>query len=165
MGAEGVSAYEKLQTIEEKTVFLYAYLQKTVPASFDKDNTCFKFALFLADAVASAQLPYSSYPALIDPEQNPFLTYWVNCGKNPGNRIVYYAFMAILHGIADPKKQNEWIYDMELMGSDSLQQKLVELEHNFYDEEGPHMPNPLAYDIEEELTGLQLKLMWFFGGK
>lgn len=160
-----MSTYANLHTLEEKTVFLYAVLQKLVHSSFCKDNTCFKFALFLADAVASAQLPYSSYPVLIDPEKNPFLAYLVNCGKNPGNRIVYYAFMAILHGIADPMKQNEWIYDKELMGSEELQAKLVELEHNFYDEEGPHMPNPLAFDIEEELTGLQLKLMWFFGGK
>ncbi len=164
-GAEGVNTYKKLQSLEDRTVFLYAYLQKMVHTSFDKDNTCFKAALFFADAVAESRLPYSSYPELVDPQKNPFLAYMVNLGKNPGNRVLYYGFMSVLHEIADPMKQNSWIYDMNLMTSDDLQDKLVELEHNFYDEEGPHMPNPLAFDIDEALSDLQLKLIWFFGNK
>lgn len=164
-GAQGIKAYEKLQKLEEKTVFVYAYLQKLVHNSFSKDNTCFQLALFLTDAVATANLPYSAYPALVDPKQNPFLAYVVNLKKNPGNKVLYYGFMSILHGIADPMALNSWIYDLELMTSDELQNHLIEQEHNFYDEEGPHMPNPLAFDIEEELETLQLKLMWFFRKK
>ena len=162
---QGINAYEKLRTLDEKTIFVYAYLQKLVHSSFSKDNTCFRLALFLADAVAEANLPYSTYPALVDPKQNPFLAYVVNLNKHPGNKVLYYGLMAILHKIADPAELNSWIYDLKLMDSDDLQDRLIQLEHNFYDEEGPHMPNPLAFEIEEELETLQLKLMWFFRKK
>lgn len=161
----GTAAYERQRTLEEKTIFIYAYLSKALDKSFDKDSTCFKFALFLADAIDTAGLPYSRYPALIDPTQNPYLAYLVNLGEQPGGRIIYYGFMSILHEIADPMMQNNWIYDMELMGSDSLEEKLVSLEHDFYEEIPNSLPNPLVFDIAEELEPVQLKIMWFFGNK
>ncbi len=165
LSPEGTAAYEKQQNLEEKTIFIYTYLSKILNESFDKDHTTFKLALFFADAISSAGLPYSTYPELINPAKNPFLAYLVNLGKHPEERIVYYGFMSILHEIADPMMQNSWIYDKELMSSDALADKLVELEHNFYEEIPNSLPNPLVYDIAEQLRPVQLKLMWFFGNK
>ncbi len=161
----GVKAYQALRTQEDKTLFFYAFLQKKLHKSFENDNICFKFALFLADAVANSSLPYSTYPEIIDPQKNPYLAYLVCWEKYPGKRVLYYGFMSILHGLADPMLRNSWIYDKDLMGSEALQHKLVELERNFYNEDAALIPSPLAYEIEDNLSDLQLKLRWFFDKK
>ena len=162
---EGVKTYGAMEKLEDKTIFLYAYLQKKLHKSFEGDRTAFKFALFLADAVAGAGLPYSGYPQLIDPQSNPYLAYLTNWDKYPGKRVIYYGFMSILHGLADPMLRNSWIYDKELMGAEALQSKLVELECNFYDEDATCLPNPLSYDVGDDLSDLQLKLRWCFDGE
>ena len=162
---EGVKAYHALQKLEDKTLFLYAYLQKKLHKSFENNNACFKLALFFADAIEGASLPYSGYSEIIDPMKNPYLAYVTNWDKYPGKRVLYYGLMSILHGLADPMLHNSWIYDKALMGSELLQSKLVELERNFYDEGSACMPGPLAYDIEDELSDVQFKLRWFFDKK
>lgn len=162
---EGVKTYEGMRTIEERTLFLYSYLQKALHNSFDKDNTTFRFALFLADAVSAAPLPYNHFPALIDPRQNPYLAYLINLGKHPGKRVIYYGFMSILHGIGNAMLRNDWIYDTKLLDSEALEKKLVELDRNFYEESELFIPSPLAFDIAEELDKFQMQLIWFFNKK
>ena len=162
---EGITAYASLPSLMDKTLFFYAYLQKKLHKSYETDNACFKFALFLADAVANSSLSFSSYPEILDASNNPYLAYMVNWDKYPGKRVLYYGFMSVLHGLADPALRPSWIYDKELMGSDALQSKLLELDRNFYDEDATLMPNPLAYDIEDDLSDFQLKLRWFFDKK
>ena len=162
---EGVAAYGQQQSVEDKTLFLYAYLVKALDESYDKDNTLFRFSLFLADAVAGGGFAYSEYPKLIDSTANPFLTYLTNWKKNPGKKVLHYGFLSILHQIADPGLSNNWIYDKALMESDSLEEKLIELEHNFYADKELGLPNPRAFDIAEEHKPVQLKLMWLFASK
>ena len=162
LSQSGASAFNSKTNLEEKTLFIYAYLRKCLHESYDKDKTCFHFALFLADAIHNSQLPYGSYPALIDPTQNPYLAFLIQWGKHPGERILYYGFMSILHQIADPMDPGNWVYDKTCIGTEALAAKLVELEHNFYDERPVDLPHPGVFDIEEPLQSVQLKLMWFF---
>ena len=161
-GPQGVSLFAGLKTLEEQTLFLYAALRKRLHTSYDKDNTCFKLALFFAEAVQKAPVPYKGYPDLVDPTKNPFMAFLTNWNQRPGNRALFYGLMCVLHGLDNPMLANSWLYDKSLMESDKLQEKLLELDRNFYDEEGPSMPNPLAYDIDEQLQDLQIKLVLLF---
>lgn len=84
--AAGVAEFEKITTLEERTIFIQAFLEKTTDElkenklleyeREDAKKNNFRFALFLADAIYGSILPYSKYPALIDVNQNPFMKKW-----------------------------------------------------------------------------------------
>ena len=92
----GQKAYSAIKSLEDRSVFLYSYLRKIAPADFDEGQMLFRIAFFLADAVVDSKLPYSTYPALIDPQKNPFVAYLANVNQYPGAQTVYYVFLSIL---------------------------------------------------------------------
>lgn len=158
----GCDAFASLQTLEERSVFLYSYLKQAARVNFEEDQLLFRTAFFLADAVMESDLPYSKYPALVDPEKNPFVAYLLNADTCPGIRTVYYIFLSILHGIADPFKHNAWVYNKQISDPEYLGEKLTELGKCFC-EIGIEMPSVEAFAIEESLQTVQLKLIWLLG--
>lgn len=162
LSESGSKTYSALKTLEERSVFLYSYLKQIAKADFEEDQLLFRTAFFFADAVTGSTLPYNTYPALIDPEQNPFVAYLKNTDNFPGRQAVYCIFLAILHGIADPFQRNNWIYDKDLQDAEALNQKLTELGKEFVDG-SIKMANPDAYTLEEALQPVQLKLIWLMG--
>ena len=159
---QGQTAYSSLRTLEDRSVFLYSYLKKITKADFEKDQLLFRLSFFLADAVAGSELPYSAYPALVDPAKNPFVAYLKNTTLCPGSRAVYCICLAILHGIADPFVQNNWIYQKELQDADYLEEKLSELDKNFV-ATSVSLADPDAFAIDAPLRIVQLKLIWLLG--
>lgn len=158
----GSKAYSALKTLEERSVFLYSYLKQIAKADFEEDQLLFRVAFFFADAISGSALPYNTYPALIDPEKNPFAAYLKNTDYFPGRQAVYCVFLSILHGIANPFQQNNWIYDKTLQDAETLAQKLTELGKEFMGG-SIKMADPDAYTIEEALQPVQLKLIWLMG--
>ena len=156
---KGQKAYSSIKSLEDRSVFLYSYLRKIAPADFDEDQMLFRIAFFLADTVVDSTLPYSTYPALIDPQKNPFVAYLKNADHYPGGTVVYHIFLSILHGIAMPMKQNEWVYDKQLDDPEYLEKKLEALGKPFF-ASGVSMVSADAFAIEESLQQVQLKLIW-----
>lgn len=182
---ESIAEYANLQTLEDKTLYILAYLARVwvekpsfVETEGDEEfryayigTGMFRAALFLADAVGNASLPYSSYPALIDPSKNPYMAYLVNlevwgdpyCGEwdsfdeQPG--MFYYEFMAILHGAADPFDEESWLYQ-----EDGRLDAMEEADYDIY-EDKTSFPDPRYYEVADGLKSLQLKIMWIFGKK
>lgn len=155
----GCDAFASAKTLEDRSVFLYSYLKQTAPADFDKDQMLFRIAFFFADAIMGSTLPYNTYPALIDPEKNPFVAYLKNADHYPGGKAVYYIFLSILHGIAAPMKLNEWVYEQQLEEPEYLEQKMKALGKPFF-AAGMGMVSADAFAIEEPLQQVQLKLIW-----
>ena len=155
----GCDAFASLQTLEDRSAFLYSYLRKIAKPDFEEDQLLFRIAFFFADAVMGSTLPYSTYPSLIDPEKNPFVAYLKNADHFPGAKAVYYIFLAILHGIATPIKQNDWVYEQQLSDMEYLEKKLKEMEKPFL-ANGIEMVSADVFQIEESLQLVQLKLIW-----
>jgi hypothetical protein len=158
----GCDAFASAKTLEDRSVFLYSYLKQVAPADFDKDQMLFRIAFFFAEAIMGSTLPYNTYPALIDPEKNPFVAYLKNADHYPGAQTTYYVFLSILHGIATPIRQNEWIYDTQFEDPEYLEKKLTELGKCFCSS-AVGMTDVDAFDIEESLQPVQLKLIWLMG--
>ena len=158
----GCDAFASLNTLEHRAVFLYSYLKQIAKNAFDEDQVLFRTAFLLADAIKGSSLPYSTYPAIIDPQKNPFVAYLKNAEKFPGKHVVYYVFLSILHGIAAPQNADAWIYDEELEDQDYLAEKLEELGKSFYSG-SVSMADADDFTVEESLQTVQLKLIWLFG--
>lgn len=171
LSEKGVDLYNRLGTLDEKTIFIYVFLSRVWPEDLccpddaieEEMDIRFKFAFFLADAISNADLEYSTFPALIDKKKNPYLAYLVNTGDLHRKRNVYYAFMSILHGTADPLDADNWIYDIETMKNEELSDKMEEMGKDFYDGDLISYPDPQIYEIDEKLLPVQLKIKWFFG--
>lgn len=158
----GCEAFAAATAPEDRAVFIYSYLKQVAPQDFDKDKTLFRIAFFFADAVLGSSLPYSTYPAVIDPEKNPFMAYVNNINHYPGAQTVYYVFLSILHGIAMPVKQNEWVYDKQIENAEHMKEKLTALGKRFCAGR-TEMASADAFEIEESLQVVQLKLIWLMG--
>lgn len=155
----GCNAFDSLKTLEDRSAFLYSYLRQIAKADFEENQLLFRIAFFFADAIMGSTLPYNTYPALIDPEKNPFVAYIKNADHYPGGKAVYHIFLSILHGIAMPVKQNEWVYDQHLKEPEYLEKKLEGLGKPFF-VAGLGMVSADAFAIEEPLQQVQLKLIW-----
>ena len=162
LSSAGCNAFTATKTLEDRSVFLYSYLKQIASEKFDEDQMLFRIAFFLADAVADSGLPYCTYPALIDPGKNPFVAYLSNATQYPGAKSVYYIFLAILHGLAMPIRQNEWVYDQRISDLEYMEEKLTELGKCFC-ASNVGMASADAFSIEESLQPVQLKLIWLMG--
>lgn len=158
----GQKAYSSIKSLEDRSVFLYSYLRKIAPTDFDEDQMLFRIAFFLADSVMDSTLPYSTYPALIDPQKNPFVAYLANVKRYPGAQAVYYVFLSILHGLAMPIRQNDWVYEQRISEPEYMQEKLSDLGKCFC-ASAVGMVDADAFAIEESLQPVQLKLIWLMG--
>lgn len=173
LSPKGIDIYSRLQNLEDKTIFIYVFLSRLWPQILEDEcypdfaieeemDIRFKFALFLADAIANADLEYSSFPALIDRYKNPYLAYLANTGIVHRKRDTYYAFMSILHGTADPLDSGNWVYQIKTLKDSDLSDKMDEVGKNFYDDNLVSYPNPQVYEIDDKLLSVQLKIKWFF---
>ena len=158
----GQKAFSSLDSLEDRSIFLYSYLKRIAKGDFEKDQILFRIAFFLADGVLGSALPYSAYPALVDPEKNPFVAYLKNADHCPVRQVVYYIFLSILHNIAAPIKRNEWVYEKKIEDLEYLEQTLTKLGKCFCDSD-VGMASADAFTIEESLQPVQLKLIWLLG--
>lgn len=155
----GCNMFDSLKSLEDRSVFIYSYLKKIANAEFDQDSILFKAAFFLADAVLGSSLTYSSYPDIIDPAKNPFVAYLAHAEHCPGAEAMYSIFLSILHGVADPAKRNEWIYDENMENPEYVEEKLTELGKCFCSGDVT-MASTDAFAIADSLQLVQLKLIW-----
>lgn len=162
LSKEGENAFSALQSLEDRAIFVYSYLKTKVHEGYEQDSSLMKAAFFIVDALYTSNLPYATYPAVISEDKNPFVSYLVKQDKYPGQSRIYYAFLSILHGIADPKRHDEWIYDEELFSSGEVKQKLKDLGHDFYVNSSLDMADPAAFEIEDDLKLIQMKIVWLF---
>lgn len=158
----GCQAFSSLQTLENRSVFLYSYLKTIANPEFDQDQVLFKIAFFLADGVMGSSLPYQAYPDVIDPQKNPFVAYLARSTQFRKQQILYYIFLGIVHGIADPMNKDNWIYHPEVEDTEYLRNTLEQLGKDLYP--SPYtMADPDAYAIDPSLEMVQLKLIWLLG--
>lgn len=151
----GCNAFASLTTLDERSVFLYSYLKQIAPTDFEENQLLFRVAFFFADAIMGSTLPYSAYPALLDPKKNPFVEYLTKATVCPGIQGLYCIFLAILHGTADCKKKDEWIYADRIPEAYS---------RDFCGSETA-LADPAAFEIDESLQLVQLKLIWLLGSE
>ena len=98
----------------------------------------------------------------IDPQKNPFVAYLANVNQYPGAQTVYYVFLSILHGLAMPIRQNDWVYEKRISEPEYMQEKLTDLGKCFC-ASAVGMADADAFAIEEDLQPVQLKLIWLMG--
>ena len=168
---QGIAEFGTLESLEDRTFFLYSCLIKQVPWEPDnmkvkrseylpvKEQVLFRVAFFLADAVLWSGLPYGSYPAVLNPAKNPFVAYLTNTKRCLAPYKIYYTYMSIIHGVADPMKKDEWIYD----NRDNWLSHLAEINHDIRKDD-EKMIDPELFKVAENLQVLQLKLLWHFAG-
>ena len=162
LSSTGCQAFSSLQTLEDRSVFLYSYLKTIAKPEFDREQVLFKIAFFLADGVMGSSLPYQAYPNVIDPQKNPFVAYLARTTHYREAQILYYIFLGILHGIADPMDKDNWIYHAKVEDTEYLRNTLEQLGKDLYP--SPYtMADPDAYAIDPSLEPVQMKLIWLLG--
>lgn len=164
---EAKGQFEKLPSLADRTMFLYSYLKTVADPALEKDHTLFKLAFLLADAVFSSTFDFAKYPALIEPEENPFMNY-ISKQKNYYSYEIQRAFLLlIIQGRVDPSNEKEWIYDEALFKQDGFTEKLnsiVEgIEGSEYMEQEGRMCAPDYYKLPEDRSFMQLEILWLFG--
>lgn len=170
--AAGVVEFEKITTLEERTLFIQAFLEKATNESktyfynherMDMKKISFCFALFLADAIHRSNFPYAKYPALLDPTQNPFIAYWQGEGHygKAGWSSFYNAFTRVL--IEENKKlpQNRNGKFYQALKAEAVKQQAEE----YFDQVVQLLPDTTVFDLDPTLQPIQLKNMWLFGNK
>ncbi len=159
---EGVESYQKLTTLEERSIFIYSYLRTIAVEALEKDNLLFKIAFLLADGVHASDLPYAKYPDLIDPKKNPYVAYLKNAKRPHSNEKTFCILMSILHEIANPMNTTEWIYDIKLFTENAYLNKLDELKHQFIEHDESYVVDPEVFSIDPSLSFIQKELVWLF---
>lgn len=158
----GCKDFSALKSLDERSIFLYSYLKTIAKPEFDQDRVLFKIAFFLADGIMGSSLPYQAYPDVIDPRKNPFVAYLSRTDRYREQRILYYIFLGILHGIADPMHSDNWVYDTALDDTEYLR-KMLEVSGKDLYPNPSLMADPDAYAIDSSLQTVQLKLIWLLG--
>lgn len=164
---EGIAKFSALKTLEERVLFILGYLKSKItnPQRFESveithiNEVSFHFAVFLADAVYESDLSYAAYPALIDPNQNPFMKQWISAsyGKNDYYNPIYEAFTQIIAEESMRRKNDIKPFKKELvdeMGTTNAQKYSEQIFSIF--------PDTTIYDLVPSLQAIQLKNIWFF---
>lgn len=159
---DGVQSFHALQTLEDRSVFIYSYLKTVVNDQLEKDNLIFKTAFFLADALCGSVLAYANYPDVIDKTKNPFVAYLMNLKEPCSSEIVYCTFLAILQDLVNPFNPSEWIYSKEYQSKDKMLKKLGEMDRQFIFSGSTNFVDPADYQIDAALEPIQLKIIWMF---
>lgn len=162
LSQEGEKCFFALSSLEERTMFFYAYLKATVKDRFDEGNTLFKMAFFFADAIFTSKKPYSKFPEILNADSNPFLQYIENADKFYGAKITYMIFTAILQEKVNTGNAAEWIYDGDFLEAEDLWDKLSEKDIEYLPAGKAYMVNPASYNTEENDAFLQLEIVWMF---
>ena len=163
LSAEGEKAYRALPSLEERTLFIYAYLRTVAHKSYETDNALMRIAFLLADGVAErSDAPYKNYPDLLSAEKNPILTYLSKAKQYPGLKPLFVVLLVVLHGEVDPADTSAWIYDAITLQKTDFATWLADQGTTYLPENGQSLVNADLYDIDEDLSFVQTLLMWLF---
>ena len=161
---EAAQKFNSLESLADKTVFIFSYLSKIADASFEENNTLFKMSFLLADAINKSNIPYSEYKNLINPDANPFVSYIKNSKTYIGELETFVALVAILKNKVDVKDSSCWIYDVDFFDTDGeYLDKLEEMDCCFLPNPCYYVVNPAKFETEENLRMAMLELYWLFG--
>lgn len=172
---KAAAEFKKCTSLEDRAIFISEYLkciineyrQKQGPYKQFNDfemsrinKVSFGFAIFLADAIYGSDLPYATYPALIDEKQNPFFSTWV--GYRYGAEKNYYksifeAFTSIIEEENNRRRNDKTTFKQELIdevGTATAQEYSAQI--------FSVLPDTDIYDLVPSLQAIQLKNMWFF---
>lgn len=162
---EGKAAFEKA-SLQERADLIQTYLQNISNHTFDNvakrerfNLRCYYFALFLADAIYGSALPYATYPVLIDPDTNPFLSYWMKTKDFDliHSSAVHASFMDIL------RKENESMQgasSAELIMTSITDEAESQGLSGFSSEAFAKMPVPMELSLSPQLRPIALKIGW-----
>lgn len=166
--AAGVTEFEKITTLEERTIFIQAFLEKTTDElkenklleyeREDAKKNNFRFALFLADAIYGSSLPYSKYPALIDVNQNPFMKKWkdnkygLHIKLSTMKYILCEESKKLFGGNAKSSFKESLIREHSKLGSEQFGKTAF-----------IYLPDTSIFDIDPSLQSAQLKFICLLG--
>lgn len=162
LSEEGGKAFAALTSIGDRAVFLYSYLVNIASDSLEKQNATFKTAFLLADAVYGSDVEYSSYENLLNEKTNPFVAFLANAKRKYTDEQLYCIYLSFIHGVADPFKKDEWIYNDEYFKGDAYIRKLEEGGYMFVVPNDNFLPDPSAYECDEKYNMIQLEIVWLF---
>ncbi len=171
-GEEAKKRFNSLNSLDEKTIFIYSYLKTISDDSLEKENILFKFSFWLIDGVGKSNyLNLEKYEKLISPIFNPFIAFVINHKKYQGafyadSEAFYAIIMAIIHNMVNVKDEYEWIYDNDFLADRNKYANWLAEKGNEFIRLQKHIPiNPSSYLIEENLRIMVLELYWLFGNK
>ncbi len=174
LSSSGKQAFDECKNLEERSVFLYSYLLRITEKNLRRTSQnniktfLFKMAFLLSNSISTSNTEYSSYPALIDANKNPFIAYISKVQEADNTEGVYCILLSILHGIANPYDNDSWIYDEHLFDNDpslgdaKYKVKTEELGKKFIENLGGEIINTTAYDIDESLREIQAEIAYLF---
>lgn len=173
--AEGIAVFNKITTLEDRIWFMMEYLKSVIKESHiigkireinrDYEISCInetssRLAIFLADAIYGSDLPYATYPALIDKNQNPFLAYWASrsFGNNWKRDNFYEKYSSIIYEENSKRKPGD---------AKSFRQQMLDTVGGEYAPETckqafDALPSTSAFDLTPPLLLIQLKNTWIF---
>lgn len=159
-GNDAKTMFEQ-SSLQQRVHFVLEYLSKLSNPTYTEaaeqkmcEMRCYYFALFLVDAIYDAPLPYSKYPACIDPKQNPFLNYW-NEAKDVNAidaNVLRRTFVKILQN-ADSSTADCVKAQIRNIG----EQEGLSV---FYNSALAQMPMPDVLTIAPELLMIEQKIHW-----
>lgn len=159
---EGQAKFSSLTSIAERAIFIFSYLRRFTINKMEVNNILFETSFLLANSVFNSQLPYHTYPALLDEKKNPFIAFLTKAKLSYSPKQLYCIYLSIIYDIANPFDENEWIYDAALFTDTSYMDKLCELGHPFLIPNELYLPNIKAYECDEMLKEIQLEIIWIF---
>lgn len=164
---EGIAKFSALKTLEERMLFILEYLSSKIDYSQKYNNdellrineVTFQFAVFLADAIYGSDLHYATYPALINPDMNPFLRCWIsnNFGQHAHQFSIYASFTKIIENENKRRKSDAKTFKQELIDEIGVANA-----QKYSDQIFSILPDTEIYNIVPSLQLIQLKNKWFF---
>jgi len=165
--SEGIAQFSAYKNLEDRVLFILKYLSKKIDYSQKYSNEelvrinaiTFHFAVFLADAIYGSDLPYATFPALIDPDKNPFMRSWIsnNYGQRAHQFSLYAAFTKIIEKENKQRKGDAKTFRQELIDEIGVANA-----QKYSDQIFSFLPDTAIYDIVPSLQLIQLKNKWFF---
>ena len=162
---EGGKEFAALSSVGDRAVFIYSYLKTFADDSFEKENVLFKTSFLLADAIFNSDVPYSTYPSILDEKVNPFIAFIANAKRKYTIEQIYCIYLSFVHNIADAFKKTEWIYNDLLFKDDEYMHKIDELGHMFVIPNKDLLVDAKAYKSDEKYDMIQLEIIWLFSKK
>ncbi len=162
LSPEGTKAYNELNKLGEKIVFVYSYLKIIANKNMDTQNCLFKIAFFLVDGLSSSNVSYKNYPDLLSADKNPFIAYLQNSKKCYSNKKMYIILSSILQGYADAFKTTEWIYNDDYFVSNKYKEKLKEKNLSLLPDDSDEFIDIDDYKNDNNVGEAQLQLVWLF---
>lgn len=159
---EGGKKFAALSSVGDRAVFIYSYLKSFANDSLEKNNILFKTSFLLADAILNSDLPYSTYPGILDEKVNPFVAFVANAKREYTIEQIYCIYLSFVHNIADAFKKSEWIYNDSLFMGDGYIHKIDELGHMFVIPNEDMLVDAKAYKCNEKYNMIQLEIIWLF---